>query len=127
MVDPILARYLWQERDHDLTVRAERERQFREGRPQTPSASQRLRTVSGEALISLGYWLKSHDTHDTDNRALAPASALASLSPRHELDSASPYSFIYYSRMLPAGPGRGGGLMLLSLTWLPIQPAPAQP
>ena len=126
MVDPILAKYLWQERDHELTVRAERERQIREGRPQTTRASQRLRIASGEALISLGYWLKSQNTH-SDDRTPAIAPAVATLNPRRDLDSASPYTFIYYSHMLPAGPGRGGGLMLLSLTWLPIQPAPTHP
>lgn len=123
MVDPILAQYLWHERDHDLTVRAERERQMREGRPAAPGATRRLRTLSGEALISLGYWLKSQDA-DADTRALRPTPGWTTPASASDVDA--PYTFIYYSHLLPASPGRGGGLMLLSLTWLPIQPAPAR-
>lgn len=125
MVDLILAHYLWHERDRELTLRAERARLIREGRPPAPSVGQILRTLSGEALISLGYWLKPHDAR-SNGRAMIPMSNWAAAVPAVDRDGAMPYTFIYYSQLTPAGAGRGNGLMLFSVTWLPVQSAPAR-
>lgn len=125
MVDLILAHYLWHERDRELTLRAERERLMREGRQPAPSVGQTLRTLSGEALISLGYWLKSNDAR-SNSRAISLMPGWAAAATSSDMDGATPRTFIYYSQLMPAGAGRSSGLMLFSVTWLPVQTAPAR-
>ena len=122
MVDLILAEYRWHERDHELAVRAERERQIREGRQPAPTIAHSLRALSGEALIALGYWLKPHDARFT-SRVMTTWPATP---PSGDTDRATPYTFIYYSQLMPAGAGRGSGLMLFTVTWLPVQSLPAR-
>ena len=126
MMDLILAQHLWHERDRRLTLRAERERLIRDGRPPAPSASHRLRAIGGATLISLGYWLQPRDARSSD-QALSPMSNWTATAPSRDMDVNAPYTFIYYSQMTPAGVGRSGGLMLLSLTWLPMQPTTVHP
>lgn len=119
MLDPVLAQYLWHERNRKLTLDAERERQLRDGRQLSLTVSQRLRIWSGDTLIGFGYRLKRHTLLEDANAVGRPA-RWTSTATRAETGGIRPYTLIY-SQALTVGAGRGAGVMLLSLTWLPAQ------
>lgn len=125
MLDPVLAQQLWRERDRDLTRRAERERQLRDGQPPLMRLHDRMRLATGLALLALGSRL-TNQAAPLDTRALRQSRRWA-LDRAGALPRNSRAYTLIYSQSLMMGSGRSAGVMLLSLTWLPASQSASLP
>jgi hypothetical protein len=125
MLDPVLAQQLWRERDRDLTRRAERERQLRDGQLPLMRLRDRMRLATGLALLALGSRL-TNQAAPLDTRALRQSRRWA-LDRAGALPRNSRAYTLIYSQSLTMGSGRNAGVMLLSLTWLPASQSASLP
>jgi hypothetical protein len=125
MLDPVLAQQLWRERDRDLTRRAERERQLRDGQLPPMRLRDRMRMATGLALLTLGSRL-TNQAAPLDTRALRQSRRWA-LDRAGALPRNSRAYTLIYSQSLTMGSGRNAGVMLLSLTWLPASQSASLP